>query len=162
MRFMDRDEGRNMRSRGVRSDGGGIGTVPLADEEATSLSAITGGGILTSGKLAPTLHRPTRRFAATTWVWLAVVVTGLGFVLLAVAWGLVAAETEVYLQMPYLVSGGLVGIGVIILGVTLLNIASRQQDALARHHQIDQLVDGIDELKVLLSASRGGPSGSRK
>ena len=65
----------------------------------------------------------------TTLSWIGVVLALAGFVLIAVGWGQVAGETEVYLQLPYLVSAGLTGLGLIMVGVTLINLSAKQRDA---------------------------------
>jgi len=86
------------------------------------------------------------------WTWVGILVAVAGFVMLAVAWGQVAGETQVYLQLPYVVSAALVGLGVIMVGLTVVSIASRQQDAAARDHQIDRLLAAIEELQDALAA----------
>ena len=80
-----------------------------------------------------------------------------GFVLLLIAWGQVAGETQVYLQLPYLVSAGLTGLGLVMVGLTVVTLAAEQRDAAARDRQMDQLVSILDELKSTL-----GETGSRK
>lgn len=78
-----------------------------------------------------------------------------GFVLILVAWGQVAGETQVYLQVPYLVSAGLTGVGLVMVGLTIVNVSAKQRDAAARERQIDQLVSILDELKSALGEDRG-------
>jgi hypothetical protein len=95
------------------------------------------------------------RAGSPTWTWVGVLVVAAGFVLLAVAWGQVAGETQVYLQVPYVVSAALVGLGLIMVGLTVVSIAARQQDATARDHQIEQLLVSIDELKDALAKPKG-------
>lgn len=90
------------------------------------------------------------RPAAPTWVWLSVVVAVVGFVLIAVAWGAVSDESEVYRQLPYVVSGGIVGMAMVMVGLTVLNVATRQRDAAERERQIDRLVDVIEDLRLEL------------
>lgn len=76
-----------------------------------------------------------------------------GFVLLLIAWGQVAGETQVSLQLPYLVSAGLTGLALVMVGLTVVTIASEQRDAAARERQMDQLVSILDELNSTLSAT---------
>ena len=73
-----------------------------------------------------------------------------GFLLILLAWGQVAGETQVYLQVPYLVSAGLTGVGLVMVGLTIVNVAAKQRDAADRDRQIDQLVSILDELKSAL------------
>ena len=93
------------------------------------------------------------RAGSSAWIWIGVVVAAVGFVMLAYAWGRVAGETELYLQMPYVVSAALAGLGVIMVGLTVVNIASRQQDAAARDRQVEEMLAAIDELREALAAS---------
>lgn len=79
----------------------------------------------------------------------------LGFILIAVAWGQVAGETQVHLQLPYVVSAALVGLGLVIVGLTVLNIATRQRDGLDHDRQIAHLINIMEELRETL-AERGG------
>lgn len=91
------------------------------------------------------------RTGAPAWIWVGVTVVGFGFVLIAVAWGQVAAETQVHLQVPYVVSSGLVGLGVIMVGLTILNVVTRQRDAIDRDRQVYELVEIIEELRHTLA-----------
>ena len=89
--------------------------------------------------------------------YIGIAVAMLGFVLILVAWGQVAGETQVYLQVPYLVSAGLTGVGLVMVGLTIVNVAAKQRDAADRDRQIDQLVSILDELKSAL-----GDEGNRR
>lgn len=90
-------------------------------------------------------------------VWIGMVIAGIGFVLLGVAWSQVAGETEVYLQLPYLVSAGMTGLGLIMVGLTLINVSAKRRDALERERQMDQLVNILEEVKGVL-----GERGNRR
>ncbi len=80
-------------------------------------------------------------------VWIGVVVAGIGFGLIGLAWGQVAGETQVYLQLPYVVSAGLTGLGLIMVGVTVVNVAAKRRDAVERDRQIDRLVSILEEVE---------------
>lgn len=130
----------------------------LGDGDVAGEGDVTGGaddrGVATD---APPVHRRRRlpasvRAGAPAWTWLGIAVAAAGFVLIAIGWGQVAAEIEVYRQLPYIVSAGLVGLGLVLVGLAVLNISSRQRDAIERDRQIDELVRVIDELKQVLSA----------
>ena len=82
--------------------------------------------------------------------WAGIVVAAAGFVLLGIAWGQMAGETQVYLQLPYLVSAGLTGLGLIMVGVTIVNIAAKRRDADDRARQMDQFVAVLEEVKGAL------------
>lgn len=81
-----------------------------------------------------------------TYVGVAVVL--IGFVLLAITWGQVAGETVVAAQLPYFVSGGLVGLGLIMVGLTTVSIAAKRRDAQLRAQQIELLAAALDELRL--------------
>jgi hypothetical protein len=81
-----------------------------------------------------------------------------GFVLILIAWGQVAGETQVYLQVPYLVSAGLTGLALVMVGLTIVNVAAKQRDALDRDRQMDQLVSIMGELKAALGDRAEGRS----
>ncbi len=64
-----------------------------------------------------------------------------GFVTLGATWSAVAARLEVPLQLPYLVSGSFAGLGLIAVGLTVVNVqASRRLNA-RRRQQLDVLLD---------------------
>ncbi len=76
-----------------------------------------------------------------------------GFVLLTFTWGRVADEVQVYRQIPYLVSGGFTGLALVLIGVTVVNVAAKRTDAADRERQHDQLTGALRELRVTLDAS---------
>ena len=91
--------------------------------------------------------------AAPTWIGL--VVCAAGFVLILIAWAQVAGETQVYLQLPYLVSAGITGLALVMVGLTIINVAAKRRDGAERARQIDQLVSILEEVQASVS-TRGG------
>ena len=84
-------------------------------------------------------------------VYVGIAISALGFVLIAFAWGKVAGIADnVALQMPYLVSGGLTGLGMVMVGVTIVNVASKRRDAILREQQTQLLADALRELRNAL------------
>jgi hypothetical protein len=79
-----------------------------------------------------------------------IVVVAAGFVLIAIAWSKIAAETSVGLQMPYLVSAGMTGLALVIVGVLIVNIAVKRQEAAERRQQMEQLAEILSDLKRTL------------
>lgn len=71
----------------------------------------------------------------------------MGFILLAVAWGGVAGEDDVAMQVPYLISGGAFGLGLIMVGLTIVNMAAKRRDAAMRAQQIELLAAALQELR---------------
>lgn len=82
--------------------------------------------------------------------YLGIAVAALGFVLILFAWGQVAGELNVALQMPYLISGGLTGLGLVMVGVTIVSVAARRRDAVLREQQTALLADALRELSAAL------------
>ncbi len=86
--------------------------------------------------------------------YLGIAVAAIGFVLVMFAWGQSAGETNVALQIPYLISGGLVGLGLIMVGVTVVNVAAKRRDALLREQQTELLASALRELSTALDPDR--------
>ena len=83
-----------------------------------------------------------------------IAVAAVGFVLIAFAWGAVAGETNVALQMPYLVSGGITGLALVMVGLTVISVAARRRDAVLREQQTQLLADALRELATALEERR--------
>ena len=86
--------------------------------------------------------------------YLGIAVIAIGFVLLGITWGAVADETNVALQVPFLVSGGLTGLGAILVGLTIVSVAARRRDAALREQQNSLLADALKELSDALGQRR--------
>ena len=81
-----------------------------------------------------------------------------GVVLLAVAWSLVAGKAEVALQVPYVMSAGFPGVGIVVVGVGLLVIGVRETDARTRRRQQQELVDLMAVLRAELAVPTPKPA----
>ena len=80
-----------------------------------------------------------------------IAITAIGFAVIAYAWGKVAGIADnVALQMPYLVSGGLAGLGLVMVGVTVINVAAKRRDTQLRQQQTELLADALRELRNAL------------
>lgn len=82
--------------------------------------------------------------------YIGIAVAAIGFVAILIAWGQTAGETNVALQVPYLVSAGLTGLGLIMVGVTIVSVAAKRRDALLREQQTQLLADALRELSAAL------------
>ena len=130
-------------------------TAPSATEPESFMSEPSIEREVTSDETSEIATAPIRRsrsFQALrplspvpTYLGIAIIVTG--FVLLAIAWGGVAGEANVARQTPYLISGGLTGLGAIIVGVTTVNVAAKRRDSALREQQIQLLAAALQELK---------------
>ncbi len=112
-------------------------------EESSSTSAWSRISSLRPGSPVPTVF--------------GVVLVAGGFGLIAYTWGRVAGLISVPLQLPYFVSGGLTGLGLILVGLTVINVAARRQDAAERSKQMEQLGSIFREIRSELNGR-----GSRK
>jgi hypothetical protein len=97
---------------------------------------------------------PWLRGSSPVPIYIGIAIAIAGFVLLLVAWGQVAGETQVSLQLPYVVSAGLTGLALVMVGLTVVTLAAEQRDAAARDRQMDQLVSILDELNTTLAETR--------
>lgn len=86
--------------------------------------------------------------------YLGIATAAIGFVLVVFAWGQAAGETNVALQIPYLISGGMVGLGLIMVGVTVVNVAAKRRDAQLREQQTELLASALRELSAALDPDR--------
>ena len=86
--------------------------------------------------------------------YLGIAVAAIGFVLVLFAWGQSAGETNVALQIPYLISGGMVGLGLIMVGVTIVTVAAKRRDAMLREQQNELLASALRELSSALDPDR--------
>ncbi len=84
-------------------------------------------------------------------VYIGIALCLLGFGLLAYTWGRVADEVQVFKQIPYLVSGGFTGLGLVLVGVTVVNVAAKRADAADRERQHGQLTAALRELHTALA-----------
>jgi predicted cobalt transporter CbtA len=76
-----------------------------------------------------------------------VVIAIIGFVLMIIGWSQVAGETEVWKQMPYLLSAGLPGLGLVMLGLVIINVSARRQDGAERARQMAALTESLRQLQ---------------
>jgi len=93
---------------------------------------------------------PTIDLSAPALTWIGLVIAAAGFAVIAFAWGKVAGLLDVSLQLPYVVSGGLTGLALVMVGMTAVNVAARRQDATERARQIENLQAVLRELRETL------------
>jgi hypothetical protein len=82
--------------------------------------------------------------------WTGVVVAAVGLVLIAVAWGRVAGLTQVGLQTPYVVSAGFTGLGLIVVGLAIVSISVKREDAAERSRQLRELREVLADIRAEL------------
>ena len=67
----------------------------------------------------------------------------IGLIVIGVAYNSVASQTALLAQMPYLVSGGLVGLSLVVVGAAVLVIRAAREDRQALEAKLDELVDAM-------------------
>lgn len=102
------------------------------------------------GRLSRPLQAARRVPHVGTWVGLGLVSLGAG--LLVLAWGKTAALTTVALQLPYVVSAGFSGLGLIVVGLTVVSMSAKQEDARERARQAEELHGLLTQLRTALEA----------
>jgi hypothetical protein len=70
-----------------------------------------------------------------------------GFALLGFAWSEIAGLSDVWRQMPYLVSAALPGLGLVMTGLVVVNVSSRRQDGAERARQMDTIAEALHDLQ---------------
>ena len=80
-------------------------------------------------------------------IYIGVLLVAVGFVLLGITWGQVAGETVVAAQLPYFASGGFIGLGLVMVGLTTVSVAAKRRDTQLRVQQMELLVGALDELR---------------
>lgn len=106
--------------------------------------------------LAGRLGRPLvlLRSVPNVGTWAGVVVSAVGLVLIAVAWGRTAGETLVGLQVPYVVSAGFTGLGLVVVGLAIVSIDTKRADSAERTRQIRELREALVDLRQTLEQQR--------
>ncbi len=106
--------------------------------------------------LSRRLARPVQLLRAVPHLgtWLGILLASAGAVLLIIAWIRTAALTNVALQIPYVVSAGFTGLGLVAVGLTVVNIAAKQEDALERTRQAGELRELLSELRNVVEDDR--------
>jgi hypothetical protein len=79
-----------------------------------------------------------------------VLIALIGFALIGIAWAKVAGLVDVWKQMPYLLSAGLPGLGLVMTGLVVINISARRQDGAARARQMETLTEALRDLQQSL------------
>jgi thiol:disulfide interchange protein len=93
---------------------------------------------------------PSRRGLARSSLlptYIGVGVVAVGFVLIAVAWSKVAGLANVALQMPYLVSAGITGLALVMVGLLVIGIAAKRQDGEELTRQVERLTHVLADLE---------------
>ena len=125
-------------------------TTPL-----TTGGALAGHDTRTPEALMSELEEPKSRarfslgrldFASPIAVYVGLGLIVLGFVLLIVTWAQTAGLLEVARQLPYVVSGGFSALAFVMIGLLLVNVSVRRQDAAERARETGRIVEALQAL----------------
>jgi len=86
-------------------------------------------------------------------VWFGLVLAAAGFGVIAFTWSKVAALTDVAQQMPYIVSGGLAGLGLILVGLMVVNLTVKRREAADRSRQLEEVRDALIGLRASIEGA---------
>lgn len=81
-----------------------------------------------------------------TLVFASLAVVVVGFAVLAVTWGQVAGEVNVARQLPYVVSGGLTGLALVVVGTALGVVAGWRAERQADQFELERVCALVREL----------------
>lgn len=74
-------------------------------------------------------------------VYLAVAFTALGFLLIFLGWDGAAEKDFVAGQIPYVISGGLTGLGLVFAGIAMALVEAQRRDTARILAKLDQLIE---------------------
>ena len=82
-----------------------------------------------------------------------VLLAAVGFILIFLAWNGAAGVDHIQGQLPYVLSGGLTGVGLIGAGLTVILVQAARRDSKELGERIDELTEAIRDLNPNASGS---------
>ncbi len=82
----------------------------------------------------------------------------IGMIVIGIAYNSVASQTSLLAQIPYLVSGGLIGVSLVILGSAVLVVNSAREDRALLEAKLDELTDALLGATGGTRTAQGSPS----
>jgi hypothetical protein len=82
-----------------------------------------------------------RKWASSSPVSVGVLLVVAGFVAIFLAWNGAASKDFVQGQVPYLISGGLVGVALIGCGLTVVNVQARRADQAELMNRLETMLE---------------------
>jgi hypothetical protein len=112
-----------------------IAAEPVELGQPEAQSAAPAAGVLAS------LHR-----RAPTIVYAGVGLVVAGFALITFGWSRVAGIDSVPMQVPYLLSAGMIGLGVVLVGLTAVNLGALYAAEAERARQLERLANLVETM----------------
>lgn len=85
----------------------------------------------------------SRNFGAKGTIYLAVFLVVIGFFVIFLGWNGAAEKDFVAGQIPYVISGGLAGLGVVFAGLTLALVDARRRDTAKVEAKLERLLEHL-------------------
>ena len=85
-----------------------------------------------------------RNWAKTSPVSVGVLLVVVGFIAMFLAWNGAASKDFVQGQVPYLISGGLVGLALVGSGLTVINVQARRADQAELLNRLEAMLEARD------------------
>lgn len=85
-----------------------------------------------------------RKWARSSPVGVGVLLAVAGFIAMFLAWNGAAGKDFVQGQLPYVISGGLVGISLVGCGLTVINVQARRADQTELLNRLETLLEARD------------------
>ena len=79
----------------------------------------------------------------------------LGFIALFLGWNGAASKNVIMAQFPFLISGGLVGVAIVVIGGAMLVVQNAREDRARLEAKLDELIRAVER------GAGGGQSGRR-
>ena len=108
--------------------------------------------VATEKPVAKRKRRPRIRLGPSGWVYIGVTIAAGGLGAIGYAWVRVAGLGNVALQVPYLISAGLIGVAVTAIGVAIAHFASTHIDATQRRRDLERQADILEAIAIELRA----------
>lgn len=99
---------------------------------------------------------------STALIYLGLAISMSGFGLLAFTWSKVAGTLSVGLQLPYIASGGFVGVGLVVVGAVTANIAVKRRDNFARIRELQKLSSTMESIENAIADPSSRPDGDER
>ena len=77
----------------------------------------------------------------------------LGFVALFLGWNGAASKNVIMAQFPFLISGGMVGLAIVVIGASMLVVQNAREDRARLEAKLDQLIQAVEH------SGGGSPAG---
>ena len=74
-----------------------------------------------------------------------IVLAGLGLLAIAIGWNGAAGQLSILAQIPYLVSGGMLGLALVVLGAAMLVVQGAREDRALLEAKLDLLAEAFLE-----------------